>query len=243
MKETTMRPVNRGELPIDSDGKPCVFKKYENASVFLCERLGRYCSYCERIIKTNLAIEHISPKSLNPEKERDWNNFLLSCSNCNSTKGDQEINDKNIDDYFWPDRDNTYRAFVYCEDGTVCVNPELSKEYQEKSRRTLQLFGLDKNPDNGASSKDYRWIDRRNAWGIAQECLQDLRAFEKKAPQLASKYRKSIVRTANDRFSIWFTVFADEPEICNLLIEKFTETARDCFDSKGRPVPRPGREI
>ena len=238
-----MRPVNRGKPPTDSNGNPRVFEDYKDASGLLCDRIGRYCSYCERNIKSSLAVEHICPKSLAPEKEREWDNFLLSCSNCNSTKSKKNVNDENIDDYFWPDRDNTYRAFVYREDGSVCVNSELSKENQKKSERTLKLFGLDKTPNNGASSKDYRWIDRRETWKTAQKCLSDFHDVKKESPQLVQRFRELILEAAQDCFSIWLTVFADELEICNLLVEKFTGTAKDCFDTKGRPVPRPGGQI
>lgn len=62
-----MRPVRRGSSPIAND-----FNRYEDAKTDLISRiskghlkerhLGSYCSYCERRIETNLAVEHIEPK-------------------------------------------------------------------------------------------------------------------------------------------------------------------------------------
>lgn len=79
-----MRPVERGLAPR-------TYTKYGDAISDLEEHLGLYCSYCERRLPTSLAIEHIMPKSLHPGLEVEWTNFLLTCNNCNSVKGKQEI--------------------------------------------------------------------------------------------------------------------------------------------------------
>ena len=63
-----------------------------DAAPQLQERLGDYCSYCERQIETHLAVEHIKPKSHDPGLRRAWNNFLLACTNCNSSKGGTPVN-------------------------------------------------------------------------------------------------------------------------------------------------------
>lgn len=51
-----MRPVCRGPSPRKQD-----FANYDDAKPDLVSRLGLYCSYCERRIATNLAVEH-SPR-------------------------------------------------------------------------------------------------------------------------------------------------------------------------------------
>jgi hypothetical protein len=53
----------------------------------LIEAIGAYCSYCESPIFSHLHIEHRLPKSMFPEDAFSWSNFLLSCSTCNSAKG------------------------------------------------------------------------------------------------------------------------------------------------------------
>ena len=63
-----------------------------------------------------LGVERIQPKKtrgctqIDSQREMDWNNFLLACPNCNSTKGNTDVV---LDDYLWPDRDNTFRALKY----------------------------------------------------------------------------------------------------------------------------------
>ena len=62
-----MRPIRRGMSPRSRD-----FLDYKKAKPELVSRIGSgwfnkihiasYCSYCERPIVTNLAIEHIQPK-------------------------------------------------------------------------------------------------------------------------------------------------------------------------------------
>lgn len=52
-----MRPVERGSAPQ-------AYTKYEDAIGDLEERLGIYCSYCERRLPVSLAVEHVVPKTL-----------------------------------------------------------------------------------------------------------------------------------------------------------------------------------
>ena len=119
-----MRPVRRGDSPRDTG-----FTKYEYAKTDLIaciskghlhgKQLGSYCSYCERNIATNLAVEHLIPKDGlygNSDLECEWTNFLLACVNCNSTKSSKEVVFNSL---FIPDRDNTFRAFSYFADGSV----------------------------------------------------------------------------------------------------------------------------
>jgi 5-methylcytosine-specific restriction endonuclease McrA len=98
-----MRPVERGSAPQ-------IYAQYGDAIEDLKSRLGSYCSYCERQVAASLAVEHVIPKSLRPELETEWNNFLLGCTNCNSVKGDRAVE---IQNFIWPDRDNTLLALVY----------------------------------------------------------------------------------------------------------------------------------
>jgi 5-methylcytosine-specific restriction endonuclease McrA len=78
-----MRPIRRGLSPRTSD-----FEEYQSAQPYLAGRLDTYCSYCERRIATNLAVEHIQPKGRPAYANLigRWDNFLLACVNCNSTK-------------------------------------------------------------------------------------------------------------------------------------------------------------
>jgi hypothetical protein len=59
-----MRPIERGISPVQS------FKDYYEASPYLIDRLGNYCSHCERKIETHLAVEHVLPKKPVPNKRK-----------------------------------------------------------------------------------------------------------------------------------------------------------------------------
>ena len=91
-----MRPIERGAAP-------CAYGDYKEAKQDLVNRLGTYCSYCERRIATILAVEHIQAKSLPhyAHLANDWNNFLLACVNCNSSKSAAEVDPAR---YLLPDR-------------------------------------------------------------------------------------------------------------------------------------------
>ncbi len=109
-----MRPVERGSAPR-------TYTRYQDAIGDLEARLGTYCSYCER--RTSLAVEHVIPKSKRPDLEREWTNFLLACTTCNSVKGDKDVV---IQKFLWPDRDNTFLAYVQRQRWLCSV----SKQYE-----------------------------------------------------------------------------------------------------------------
>ena len=180
-----MRPVDKGDAP-------AVYARYQDAGPDLRARLGDYCSYCERQIETNLAVEHVQPKSVVPALTTEWTNFLLACTNCNSTKGFAPVV---VEDYFWPDADNTLRAFEYLPGGLVEPNPELSRTDAAKAAATLELTGLDRYPGSHAqepTKSDQRWSRRRDTWQLATKhckrlAVQDtavVRSLSSKTPSL-----------------------------------------------------------
>ena len=233
-----MRPVNKGRSPVIN------FNRYEDAFDYLLERIGigewgqikigQYCSYCERCIQTNLAVEHIEPKKgsfAKPELENEWSNFLLACVNCNSTKGSKEINFNSI---YLPDRDNTFRAIEYKSDGTLEPGSNLQEAEKQIAKNTINLLGLNnsiavENDINGVA-KDRR-AQRLNVWLIALDAYDDFQNCPDKAVM-----KKFIVREmlSNGFFSIWMKVFAQESEIKNLFISSIRGTRESgCFDDLG----------
>ncbi|MDY6805035.1 MAG: HNH endonuclease [Cyanobacteriota bacterium] len=228
-----MRPIERGNLPVDNKNKPKVFSKYQDAKGDLIDRLGAYCSYCERRIDASLAVEHKQPKTKNPDLELSWDNFLLGCANCNSTKKDKDVR---LDDYYWPDRDNTIRAFEYLQGGILQVNSNLTNSEKELAIKTLELTGLDKIPKNDSANKDYRWLNRSKAWEKAEWSLRNLRRND--TPEM----REQIVETAASRgfFSVWMTVFREDRDMLLRFIDAFPGTCRSCFDGQGQSIARPG---
>jgi uncharacterized protein (TIGR02646 family) len=186
-----------------------IFTDYKQAAPYLKERLGRYCSYCERWIAVSLAVEHVSPKSKNLAHQLDWNNFLVACGNCNSTKGDQ------VADCLWPDLHDTFHALIYRESGAVKpANPE-----DARATAILRLVGLDKKPDS-ISAEDHRFDDRYEAWGKAERAKQLIA----KTPLARASATDTV--TGHGHWPIWMTVFADDADMQQRLIAAFPGTAK-----------------
>jgi len=236
-----MRPVTKGSCPVPGD-----FADYEDAKDYLVSILGKFCSYCERRIPAGLAVEHIQPKGLPQYSalERRWDNFLLGCLNCNSTKGKKDVL---LDQCYLPDRDNTFAAFDYLPDGTVQAKPG-----DQIGKNTLALSGLDKRirqtfDDNGKLVAMDRVGDRIAVWGLALEVKAELDA--------GKVTRESVVRNAASSgfFSVWMKVFEGDTAMRQLLIDGFNGvyeyrgfkgTAKDCFDAQTLPVsPRPANGL
>lgn len=218
---------------MDADGAPRTFSEYAEARGELIARLGEYCSFCESRLHANLAVEHVLPKQHHPDLELDWHNFLLACVNCNSTKGSRKLR---LGNYYWPDLDNTARAFAYASNGSVKPAPRLPRVKKRRAQRTITLVGLDKLPLNDPKASDRRWQHRLEAWGRAERARTCLEARDDEHT------RQLIVdqATALGFWSIWLTVFAGDVDMRQRLITAFEGTARDCFDARTRPVPRPG---
>lgn len=227
-----MRPVCRGPVP-QEDGQEVVFSDYGEARPHLAQTLGRYCSYCERWIAASLAVEHVQPKSLRPDLALAWDNLLLACANCNSAKGNQPIE---LPDYYWPDSDNTARAFAYAADGSVSPSPTLPPDATERAARTLGLTGLSRHPSGACrpSASDYRWMDRLEAWDLATRYLRQYQQQRTRPETIADVMRE------RGLWSVWMTVFRAHPEVCRALVDELPGTA-DCFDPETcEPIPRPG---
>lgn len=236
-----MRPVVRGEWPKNEKGNKLEFRHYQKARRELIDRLGQYCSYCEMKLDAALAVEHVQPKKPNGasenilERESDWNNFLLSCQNCNSTKGNSDVE---MAEYYWPHLDNTFRALKYSEGGMIELGDNLSIQDREKAKRTILLTGLDKHPLNDQKASDRRCFNRREVWDIAVRSKERLKSVDHPS------FREQIVDTAlgHAYWSIWMTVFADDADMLRRLIEAFPGTCRECFDQNEgfMPVRRQG---
>ena len=86
------------------------------------------------------------------------------------------------------------------------------------------------------AASDRRWNNRREAWDIAVESKQDLETND--TPEM----RRQIIRSATARgyWSVWMTVFEDDPDMLERLIESFPGTCADCFDDQFRPIRRIG---
>lgn len=235
-----MRPIRRNARPVVAE-----YDSYSDAKADLVSRMGLYCSYCEREIATVLAVEHIQPKGLPAysELELEWTNFLLACVNCNSTKKDKDVI---LSDVLLPDRDNTAAAFVYLDDGSIGLNPDvLGTNIESKANKILSLTGLDKRYSatvdaNGNAVALDRIAQRKEALGIARTA-STLYASTPTEDMIAC-----IVMLANKTgyFSIWYKVFVDVPEILLQLIRNFPGTFEsECFSDVGGKVISPSPNL
>ncbi|HQU43323.1 MAG TPA: hypothetical protein PK867_10960 [Pirellulales bacterium] len=233
-----MRPIIRGEVPVDSAGRPVVYSHYRDARNALITRIGDYCSYCEVCLHGSIHVEHVRPKKPNPDMETIWANFLLACDNCNAVKGDVDVL---LNDYFWPDTDNTALAFDYCADEPPRPSQTLNPPRQQIASNTIQLTGLDRVPGHQHwSNRDRRWQKRKEAWGIALRARKDL------AENPTDQVRDSIVQIAISRgfWSVWMAVFHDDVEMRRRFLNWFPGTAtNECFDVDTIPKQRPGGRI
>ncbi len=219
-----MRPVKRGACPTDAKGKTIRFSDYPQARRELIQRLGEYCSYCEMHVDASLAVEHVRPKqppgaaAVLPERALAWDNFLLACTNCNSTKGNTDVV---LADYLWPDRHDTFHSLRYSPGGQVSSAPG---RHKTRAERLIRLVGLDKMPDT-AEASDRRWLNRREAWELAERAKRNLA----RCPVEAMKAQIIDTAKAKGFWSVWMTVFADDPDMQNRLIAAHPGTRPDFF--------------
>ena len=208
-----MRRVDRGPHPPDDGANPKRFHPYNKAKSDLLQRIGGYCSYCERT--GDLHVEHVVPGRHRPDLEEEWDNFLLGCTNCNGTKGDRN---HSRDDYLWPDQHDTEAAFEYLPDGIVKVRHDLPEPTRARATRLFDLVGLGRRPAADPRARDLRWRKRREAWGQAEEAR---RRIEEGADAVDCVVRLAM---AVGFWSVWMTVFAAHPEVSDLLRQSFPGT-------------------
>ena len=203
-----MRSVDRGSWPTGEDGRRISFPEYRHAKIPLNERIGEYCSYCER--PGDLHVEHVVPRAGAKELETEWSNLLLGCVNCNSRKSNHNDSRRG---YLWPDCDDTFGAFVYRSGGRVSVNEGLAQSESRKASALYCLVGLDAT----GSRSDRRRNKRRQAWDQAVK----VRALvnDDNSRILAVK-----VTLGTGFFSVWIAVFHNDKDMRQRLTEAFPGT-------------------
>lgn len=229
-----MRPVSKGALPyLYVNGQP-----YGKAAKGLAARIGKYCSYCERLLAHGAEVEHIQPKSVAAHKalETEWSNFLIACKNCNATKSKH---DPGLDEWLVPDRDNTMAAFVYRVDGIIDVKLGLPPATSAQASKTLSLMKLNRRVRNLVDEKgNLVALDRRGQ--RLQACLMAKRWALKYGARSTADNADAIIDLAitGGFFSIWMTAFLAFPVIRQRLIDAvgFNGTEKACFDPTTLPT-------
>lgn len=220
-----MRSIDKGPAP-QPDYNP-----YQTAKRDLVTAIGDYCSYCERKIEHMGAVEHVQPKSKVPALATKWDNFLLGCVNCNSTKSYKVIDDTNMTDYVFPDKDDTFALVEY--DSVTCLpRPAagLSVEMAAKVDNLITLVGLDK-PQAHVGTQEYMK-------------MSDVRAEKRLlASQQAEQYKQLYLSVGPEQkeitlslimdivkgigfWSQWMRVMKDVPELADALWNVLPGTKR-----------------
>lgn len=226
-----MRPIIKGNNPIDENGDIIVFTEYARSRRYLIDRIGEYCSYCERKIEANLAVEHVQPKNPNPSLALEWSNFLLACVNCNSTKGHEPII---LNEFVWPDMDNTFIFFDYNDTGIVNIPAKIiDQNLRNKIQKMLDLVGLQKHPPrkgtaNWEKASDRRFNHRIQAWSDANHYMELYRNAQDDIRQTILPLIITIV-SHQGFWSLWMNVFSDFPEVQIELVNNFAGTNAGLF--------------
>ncbi|BDD13035.1 hypothetical protein FUAX_54670 (plasmid) [Fulvitalea axinellae] len=233
-----MRPVNRGPRPLDNEGNPRQFEKYKRAFRYLIDRIGSYCSYCERRLASNLAVEHVQPKTPVPALELEWDNFLLGCVNCNSTKGDTVPTMAN---YPWPDSENSFRYYDCDAEGRVIPKEGLNPQDRLKAEKMIRLTGLDKTqPEEGTSDWEEA-SDRRQEQRIKSlmESEEKRIAYEQMPSEVRPHFISFLVTIveADGFWSVWMRAFQDFPEVQQALIQALPGTTAQHFQTADTDTP------
>ncbi|OJE17821.1 hypothetical protein A9490_13655 [Bacillus thuringiensis] len=223
--------------PVDKGASTTTYNAYQNARNDLCLKIGWYCSYCEMTIRNMPEVEHVIPVNQGGPS-LDWDNFLVSCKYCNVNKKDYNPGRIN---YYWPDQDNTFRAFEYKRGFPITASSLLGSSQKKIAETTINLCGLDKEPgaQKSPTPKDTRWISRKDTWDLALESLKDWETSQ------TSQMAKQVARTAagTGHFSIWMEVFKNYKQVRYELLSIFPGTDHNCFDNNLQPIHRQGGNL
>lgn len=232
-----MRPVVRGDVPKDENDDPVEYDDYKDARDDLIDRMGDFCSYCEVALHSQVDVEHVVPKSLDADLELKWTNFLLACTNCNSIKSNKAVV---LNQFYWPEQDNTLRAFFYEQDQPPQIVEDDDDVDTDQAQRTLDLTGINRDPTHPRfSDRDRRWLKRMNAWSLAEQARTWIGEND------SGQIRSMAVELAKGIgfWSVWFTVFKDDTDMRRRLIDGFPGTETLCFADDMTLEPRPGGSI
>lgn len=229
------KKLNTPQSQDDYDKKKEKYKKlctriYSAASKPLKKRLGNYCCYCERMYPTNLAVEHKCPKDLkiNWNLALSWDNFLLSCTTCNSKKSTLKLEKNNIHTFLFPDKNDTYHIFNYInrKDYIPCINKNFVQDPNDfiRANNTLLMVKLNQkeNVTDEATRSFRRWqVDEQaKDWGEVVNSLGINRKLE-----------SLITRNIQDSgcWSVWMNELEDIPVIKEILLYALPNTAIEYF--------------
>lgn len=233
-----MRPINKGGWPVSPrGGKQYVFNDWQRAKPHLVERTGLYCHFCEMRVNNCLAVEHIKARKDNPGLANDWNNFLLACTSCNSSKTSTKLVEPYYQHYYWPHLNNTLLAFVSPLVGPKAqlVTPRagLSASQRSRAAATIALYGLDKRV-TATGDSDNRYLERAKATKMAIDRRIEYMGGKATIPAIVD------MAQTTGFFSVWLAVFNDIAAIKLALLNApdYKIDVAAWFDANLNPIPR-----
>jgi uncharacterized protein (TIGR02646 family) len=106
---------------------------------------GRRCAYCEcDLSKHDYHIEHFRQRNRFPQGTFDWNNLFLSCgssTSCGIHKDKCPPYNPNV--LIKPDIEDPEVFFLFVQDGSIVVRPNLTDAERHRAEETLRIFNLD----------------------------------------------------------------------------------------------------
>jgi len=241
-----MRPIDRGEVPLDDDGQAKSVTDYKHWRLDLINRIGEYCSYCNMPLHDSPQVEHVVPKNPQPgEEEGDllaWENMVLACGPCNRAKSNHP-NSPNT--HYLPDAHNTHLAFEYVlvEKGgrkpvVGCIPKAADAENVDtgKSEATITLCNLDA-IDTRNTASDLRWRYRYEA---ALNARLQRKIWDQLPPTVKALWLQTLGELIKKTgfFSIWYREFHNEPAVLRVILEAFPGTHMRSFSNDSLYTPR-----
>ena len=233
-----MRPLSKGTVP-QNNGIDVRVSEYAEWRIYLIERIGYYCAYCNMPLSHSLNVEHVVAKT--PREGQDagdylaWENILLACGPCNTAKGNiPTANDR----YYLPETNNTFIPFDVQEHpdnpnaAIIVPSAGLNDLQNMKARNTIELVGLDR-IDLRNKVVDIRWKKRKATLLLAQLSYDLFSKVKISLPEEIENAASHVARSAAETgfFILWFKIFRDEPTVMEKLLdsEYIPGTATECF--------------
>lgn len=227
-----MRPIIKGDWPTDAAGAKIQFNGWGEAKPYLIDNTGLFCHFCEMKLDNTPAVEHVKPKALkhSPNLQNHWANLMLICDYCNSRKTKAQIK---LYDYYWPHKNNTFKALNMDMTGIIKVNDGLVSPQLDKAENIIELYGLDKTTDT-AGGMDARLRARLEAMSKAINRLLEYQAGQATVQAIVDN------ASSSGFWSVWFRMFKNHPVVLNALLNDFhfRGTATACFDAANNYTPQ-----
>lgn len=215
-----MRPIEKSSK-LNATGDPKEYKPWSKAKPELVKEIGSFCSYCEKHNSCSaLHVEHIYGQKVKDSNgtykyqhlKYQWNNFLLSCVNCNSVKG---VKDIAILKPFLPHVDNLLHYIEVGIGGTISIKASVTGENFTRAKAFIELVGLDREPGHpNYSESDDRYDTRLKVYDIAERQWRKYTA----SPQTTDLETIVDVASTTGFFSIWYYLFRTHDEVIEALI-------------------------